>query len=815
MKLKLSFVITIIVGIGFHTSAQSIAGKISGLVKDIQNKALTGATIRLHNEQDTSLEQTAITDQNGVFTFNKLKSGIYTLTVSHVGFKTYPTGRLTIDDTHTAIALPVIILRSSAGQTLKEVVITSKKPMIEQMTDRTIVNVDAMISAAGSNALEALGKSPGVFIDQNGSIELNGQGGVLLLIDDKPTYLSAQDLAAYLRSLPAALLDKIELMSNPPARYDASGSAVINLRLKKNRTAGFNGNLSLGYTQGFYSRSNDALNINYRAKKVNVFANISYSKDASYTSDNGNRYFSDNSGGHTSTIQLNSRYIYSTNSWNARTGMDYFFSPNTTLGFVLNGNTRPRTDLLNYFSGQYNAGGQLDSASRGYTAGNDHWKNWGASLNFQHKFDAGDQQLTASVDEIRYQSNGSQLSPNDVFSTGNVLTDSSAILNQTPSAINIYAAKTDYTLLLKGKMEMSAGLKSSLVNTDNQNNWFNQTGGGFVPDFANTNHFIYRENINAAYISARKEWNRWGVQAGLRMENTEATGHQADNIAVPDSSFHKSYTNLFPSLFLSHKLDSAGNNNLVFSYSIRVRRPNYQQLDPFLFYQNQYTYLAGNPYLNPHYNHILQLKYTYRQYFGFTVAYYYVDHIIYSITQNVNNVFITRPENFGTNNSINFIAYANISPLKGWDLNANFVVYNLTNRGNAFGQVIDENHTTGEVELSNQFRFSHGWSAELNYIFHAPGNGGQSTTGSIWTSSAGIQKKILKGNGTIRLKADDIFHSLSRHQTVLVSGATYIHTSESDTRLLGLSLSYRFGKDANARKRNDKGSAEDEKGRIN
>lgn len=789
--------------------------QISGVIRDGQNKALAGATVILQNEGDTTSKTNRVSDVNGAFAFDHLSNGVYRIGCTHIGFQTYRLDHLTIDNNHPTITLPAIVLIPSGSLNLKEVTVTSKKPLIEQKTDRTIVNVDAMISAAGSSALEALGKSPGVYVDQNGNIELNGQGGVLMLIDDRPTYLSAQDLAAYLRSLPASLLDKIELMSNPPARYDASGSAVINLQLKKNRTAGFNGNLSLGYTQGFYARSNDALNINYRAKKFNVFAGISYSKDANYTHDNGNRNFYDNGGALTSVIGVNSRYAYSSDSWNARAGMDYFVSPSTTLGFVLTGNTRPKTDLLSYSSTQYNATGQPDSNSRGTTSGIYHWKSGGANFNFQHKFDNNGQQLNVSIDYVGYQSDGSQLSPDYNYNSGGNLTSASTILNQTPSDINIYAAKTDYTLPLPGKVELDAGLKSSLVNTDNQNNWFNQAGGPFVPDFANTNHFIYKENINAAYISAKKEWQRWGVQAGLRMENTNATGHQIGNSAVPDSTFSKSYTNLFPSLFLSHKLDSAGNNSLVLSYSIRVRRPNYQQLDPFLFYQNPDTYAAGNPYLNPHYNHILQLKYAYKQYFGFALAYFYVDHIIYSITQNINNVFITRPENFGTNNSINFTAYVNISPLKNWDLNANVLVYNLTNKGNAFGQMVDENHTTGEIELSNQFQLNNGWSAELNYFYHGPGNGGQSTSGFIWTSSAGIQKKIWKGNGAIRLKADDIFHSLRNHQRLITTGATYMHTSESDTRLIGLSVSYRFGKDTNTRKRNDNGSAEDEKGRTN
>ncbi len=810
-----SVLLFILTRLGCPIFAQNLRGGISGLVWNEQNKPLAGTVVTLKNEADTTVNTTQVAGQDGSFVFGGLPTGSYVMGCSYIGFQSYRLSHLVLDAAHPLVRLPVIVLQRAAGQSLKEVIISAKKPLIEQKTDRTVVNVDAMILAAGSSALEALGKSPGVYVDANGNIELNGQGGVLVLIDDKQTYLSAADLAAYLRSLPASILDKIELMSNPPARYDASGSAVINLQLKKNQTAGFNGNVSLSYLQGHFARSNDALNINYRTKKYNIFANLSYSHDAKYTTDDGNRYFFDNSGTLNSVIQLNSQDAYTSNSWNGRAGMDFFASPNTTLGFVLTGGVRPRNELFFYSSDQYNGSMQLDSADRGYTQGNYQWTNEGANLNFLHKFNADGHRLSADMDYIRYSSNGSQLSPSNFYSSEGDLTGSSTILNQTPSTVNIYAAKTDYTLPLGGKVEFDAGLKSSLVNTDNVNNWINQSGDVFVPDFLHSNHFIYKENINAAYVSTKKEWQRWGLQLGMRMENTNASGHQVGNVAVADSTFTKNYTSVFPGVFLSHKLDSAGNNTLVLSYSIRVRRPNYQQLDPFLYYQNPYTFSAGNPGLIPAYNHIIQLKYTFKQYFGLSIAYLHIGNGIYNVTQNTAEVFISRPENFSVNNSINFNAYANISPVKGWDLNANFLVYNLTNKGNVFGQYIDERHTTGEIELSNEFQFSHGWSAELNYFYHGPGNGGQTNTSSLWTISAGIQKKIGKGKCTIRLKAEDIFHTLQNHQTTLSSGANYIHTSESDTQQVGLSLSYHFGKAANARKRDDNGSAEDEKGRTN
>lgn len=812
---KVFFTLMVVTIFSSKSEAQNLTGRISGVIKDVGNKPLSGATLILKSERDTVKKQTMMAGDNGAFAFKNLSIDNYQITCSHTGFKDFELNHLVIDAVHPAIILPVIVLQSSGNHTLKDVVIISKKPLIEQKIDRTIVNVDAMISAAGSSALDVLGKTPGVYVDPNGGILLNGQGGVLVLIDDRSTYLSAQDLSAYLRSLPASLIDKIELMSNPPARYDASGSAIINLQLKKNRASGFNGNLSLSYAQGVYGRSNDAMNINYRTKKMNLFGNLSYSRNASYSSDKSSRFLYDANGGLNSTILLNSRYNYSSDSWNARTGLDYFVSPNTTIGFILNGNLRPKTDLLNYSSSQYNAGMQLDSLSIGSTNGDYDWKSSGANVNMQHKFKSNSATISADLDYIRYISDGRQLSPYSDFSAFGSLTANNTILSKLQSDINIYAIKTDYTLPLKGNMQVDAGAKSSFVNTDDANNRFNQVGTAFIPDFSNTNRFIYNENINAAYISAKKEWSRWGIQAGLRMENTQAKGHQPGNSAVPDSSFSKNYTKLFPSLFLSYKLDKAGNNTLVFSYSVRVKRPSYQQLDPFVNYVNQYTYGSGNPSLTPQYNHITQLKYSYKQYFGVIIAYYHVTPIMYGITQQVGNIFISRPENFGTNNSINFTAFANVSPLKGWDLNANMLVFNLTNKGNAFGEIIDANHTTGEIELSNQFQLGHGWSGEVNYVYHGPGYGGQSITNPSWNSSAGIQKRIWNSKGTLRLKADDIFHTQRPHYTSTLEHASYTHVIESDTRVIGLSFSYRFGKDANARKRNNTGSAEDEKGRTN
>jgi len=565
---------------------------ISGQVNDPQGKPLVGATISLWNLLD-SLSR--LVGQNGAFNFAGVPKGSYMLKISHIGFLPYQNSVL-VDGN---VQLPLIVLRSEA-KVLGTVIITSKKPLVEQQIDRTIVNIDAMISATSGNALDVLAKSPGVIIASNDDITLNGKNNVLVLIDDRPTYMTGQTLAAYLRSLPGGMLDKLELISNPTARYDANGNAVINIVLKKNQTAGFNGALSLGYNQGVYARSNDALNVNYRTPKFNLFSNIGYNHDQNFSDQAYSRYFFN------STILQTSRSTYNSNAFNGRVGMDYFVSPKTTIGIMLTGSTRPKTDLFNYNSSQYNSLMQLNSTGRGFISGNYSTQNYGFNLNLQHKFDQASKVLSVNMDQLNYLNGSEQPSLAEVYLPNGNLFNSQVRRFIAPSNIHIYAGKVDYTLPMADKAEFSAGVKSSYVNTDNQSNWFNNS----LIDYRRSDHFSYHENINSAYVNVKKDWKRWAVQAGLRLEQTNADGYQFGNPANLDSTFTKHYTNLFPSLYLLHKLDNSGNNTLVLSFSRRLRRPSYQQLNPFLFFQDQYTYNGGNTGLIPSFNQYAELKYS-------------------------------------------------------------------------------------------------------------------------------------------------------------------------------------------------------------
>jgi len=804
MKRRLLFTIIML---AFFCQFSYAQGTISGTVKDSQNKPVIGATVSL---SDSLTKQTTATDVNGAFSFKIPKNGPYTVKASFVGFVPAILPAILIDQTHANRQLPPLILQPAAGQSLKEVQITSKKPMVEQQIDRTVVNVDAMISAGGSNALDILAKSPGVVVDANDDINLNGKNNVLVLIDERQTYLSAQNLAAYLRSLPAGMLDKLELISNPSARYDANGNAVINIVLKKNQAKGFNGALNLGYKQGRYARSNNALNINYRTGRVNIFGNFGFARDANFSDQTASRYFSDR------TILQNSFYDQHSNNYSGRAGIDYFISPKTTLGMILTGGTHPKSDQLRYTSDQYDQAMHLDSIGKGNTSGDYLFQNYGINLNLQHKFDDKGQVVTVNADQLNYHSTSLQVAPLDIYlPNGNLANDQQRVFTQ-PSDVHIYAAKADYTAPLPGKAQFDVGIKSSYVRNDNQNGWFNQAGNILVPDYTKTDHFKYDENINSAYVNVKKEWKRWSLQSGLRLENTNAQGHQLSNPATPDITFTKHLTSLFPSIFLLHKLDSLGDHTVVLSYSKRIRRPSYQQLNPFLFYQDQYSYNSGNPDLLPSFTQYLELKYSYQQYFGLTLSYGGGDGGISPVTQASGNLFITSHLNFVSNRLYGIIPYVSLNPATWWTANFNAVILFQAIKGTAAGVHLDQHVNTHELQVTNQFKISKTWSAELDGFFPGKQTYAQSSNEAIYNISAGLQKSILHGQGTIWLNANDIFDQLTLHsQTLGINGVTAYNSRQTDSGWVGLSFTYRFGNAANARKRNDSGSAEDEKGRTN
>jgi hypothetical protein len=791
--------------------AQEAVKKINGAVANDKSMAVAGATVSLLKAADTTQAAITVTGSNGKFIIDHVPNGRYLLTVTAIGLKQAGSISITVDDAHNDVTVPVIVLTSTVNNTLAAVTVKTNRKMVEQEIDKTVVNVDAMLTGATSNTLEVLQKTPGVIVSATGDISLNGRSGVLLLIDGRPTYMAAQDLAAYLKSLPGAILDKIELMDNPPARYDAAGNAIINIRLKKNRAGGFTGNISAGYTQGRYAKHNDALNINYNIKKLNFFANAGYNYENNYTRDVYDRTFFNTLGSTTSTIGIVSTQVYNPRTININAGADYAATANTTYGIMLNINSGRRPGLLNYTSNNYTTANQIDTVGSGYTNGLDKRTNIGTNFNMVHKFGKTGRELSADVNYLHYTPHSNQAQQTTTTNAAGTFVNEENFLYVLPTTSAIYTFKADYSHPLKNKAKFEAGIKTSVVDNSNIADYYTIKNNDTTVDNTRSNTFNYKENINAVYINGQKNWARWGLQFGLRAENTNATGQQLGNAAVPASHFSKNYTQLFPSLFASYKLDSAGNNTLVFSLTRRINRPNYQLLNPFLFLKDQYTYTQGNTTLIPQYQYRYEVRYSYKQYLRIGLSYNRFTNLIFQTTQTVNNIFITQPNNIGLGYMLLLNTGATVSPVNGWRLLTDVLLSHIGLNGTASGNTLNQNTYVARINVFNQLQFNNGWSAELGAYYASTDLNGQTITSGMVRANAAIQKKFWKDKASIRLSIDDIFNSWVYHyHSFGLKQAQYYQTSEADTRRVGIAFTYRFGNSDFSRKSKHVNNASDE-----
>jgi len=713
------------------------------------------------------------------------------------------------------INLPAIVL-ASAGKSLNAVVVTGQKSYVQQKIDRTVVNVGALMSNTGANALEVLEKTPGVQVDADGNITFKGKSGVMVMIDDKPTYLSAANLATYLRSLPSSSLDQIELMDNPPAKYDAAGnSGVINIKTKKNTVRGFNAVVSADYAQGYYGRTHESLNLNYRINKVNLFANLSYNKDRTFRKLEIDRNYFDDNGATTSSLKDISYFKPYSNNANIKAGMDYYLSPKTTWGIVFTGTIEKDHDNSPVYSLLYGRNGELDSTVNTTNISHNSFNSKGVNLNYTHKFDSTGQTLTFDLDYIRDVSASNQVFVNNTLLPDGTLTNTSTLDDNLPSTINIYSAKTDYTHPIKGKAKLEAGAKSSYVNTDNAANYFNLIDGQNTIDYSKTNRFLYKENINAAYINFNKDFGRFSIQTGLRVENTNGNGHQLGNVERRDSSFTSHYTDLFPTAYFSYNLDTAKHHVLVLSYGRRIGRPNYGSLNPFTFFVDKFTYFTGNPFLRPQFTDNYKLAYSFRSLFTVAVAYNRTTDVQNETIHKSGQVFISTTGNIGLHKTLDFSVNTNFQPARWWSVNLYAEVYNNTYQSAFYTGYLNQSKTTFSGNGSNQFTISKTWSAELSGFFNTSGTYGQFVSIPTGMLNAAIQKKILNNKGSIKLNTRDILHSFSPSGTITnIAGASATYHNFLDTRVTTLTFTYSFGKSVASPQKRETGGAESEQGRA-
>ncbi|MBC9932913.1 TonB-dependent receptor domain-containing protein [Chitinophaga qingshengii] len=782
---------------------------IKGTFTTADNTPASDVVVQLLHAADKKLVKLEYTDAKGNFSFDHLPAGQYLLATQSMAYTSWLSAAITMNQD---IRLGTLRLQPTTT-TLREATVTAAKPFVQQQYDKTTLNVAGSISAAGSTALEVLEKAPGITIDQNDNIAMRGRQGVLVMMDGKLVPMSGQELANLLRNLSANQIEKIDLITNPSAKYDAAGNAgIIDIRLRKGTQSGTSGNVSLSYGQGVYPKINPAFSFNSKMKQINVFGSYNYNYRQFMNDLKIERQFYDGSDHYTGGNNYDNYFRMGYGTHNARLGADYNLTQNITVGVVANGIFTKGNISSNSNAHSFDAAQQPSGSFT--TRGDNHPQrnNGSINLNYKHKLDTSGRELAIDLDYARFDNNELQNYRTAYFTLQQQPAKADYVLfGDLRGNLNIKSVKADYTQPLKtlgGKLD--AGIKSSWVKADNDVQFFDRSSGTDILDAGKSNRFVYDENINAAYLNASGKWSRLSLQLGLRMENTIAKGLQVTN----KESFDRNYTQFFPSGYVGYMFNQT--HDLGISVSRRINRPSYRDLNPFKVFLDPLTYATGNPYLKPEITNSFELTHTFKE--------KYITKIGYSTT--TDNILIVLSPDAAPNSVIQ--TGHNLARYNYYSLSFSvpFTVgkwLNSTNEAQAYygeykGDLANTQLNASRVSFNlnsiNNITLNPVTTMELTATYNSRSYYGFLDVQGFWFMSVGAQRQLWQRKASIKLNLSDVFFTNNTHAVTRLTGYGETFFQRRDSRVLTLTFNYKFGGNTSGGGNKKTGGAEDEKRRA-
>ena len=786
----------IIIGIFSGLVLQAQKGTIKVSVVNAQQITMENATVEVIKNNDSSLVKAALTDRYGLAEFENIAFGTYLLRISMVNYHSSYSSVFNLSATEQEINLPAIILETKSTQ-LSGVTVTAKKPFIQRLSDRIVVNVENSIVSAGSSAMDVLERSPGVNVDQNDNISLRGRNGVIVMIDGKPTAMSGTDLANYLKSLPSAAIQQIDIITNPSAKYDAAGnSGIIDIKMKKDQRLGSNGSFTAGYGQGVYPKANTGITFNYRNKKVNLFGNYNYAYRLGLNHLVLDRNFYNNGIYNGGDLKDNfTKFPIQSNT--ARLGMDFFPSKKTIIGFVVNGNFNHYKRTNNNHSIVINPQKQPVNTFESMAKNNDLANNIVTNINVKHVFDSTGKEITADLDYGYFTSNSMSRNATRYYQLdGSSLQPDYILDGDQQGKLTFKTAKVDYVNPLNKTAKFEAGFKTSYVSSDNDAKFFDVSNGTPQNDVNKTNHFLYKESNNAGYLNFSKQFKKFDLQMGLRGEYTSLETEQLKG----NLKFDSSYFQLFPSAFFNYKI--MDDKVLGLSVSRRIDRPGYSQLNPFLFLIDVTTYSTGRPGLLPQLTWSYELSYTLKS-LNFTLGYSHTKDNqntaiakfkdVFPSIPSDENVTVQIPINLSSSDYYGLSLSAPVRIKSWWNMINNVNAYYNHFNGSLGGTTLDNGKPAVDVRMNNTFSLKNDWTTELNANFSSGGQYGFMVIDPRWGMDAGVQKSIMKKKATLRFNITDIFWT--NLPKAVITYDNYIEKWHAfrESRVATLSFTYRFG----------------------
>lgn len=669
-----------------------------------------------------------------------------------------------------------------------KVTVVANKQFIRTLVDKTVLNIAAKPSLAGQNALDLLKTAPGVVVDPNENIQMGGKNGVTVLIDNQNMQLSAQDLAQLLKSIESDNIKEIEIITNPSAKYDASGNAgIINIILKKSLTNGFNGSVTGNFTQSTHHRMSGSANLNFRKNQWNWFGNLGINKGYQETIANNDRLLP--------AQKMTQRGIEQDDFGgnNSRVVVDYALNKKTTIGLLWLQNSR-FTNMTNSNLTSIQSIGGLDSSvfTLSDAPGNIKRNNYNANYRWVN----GQQQsLNIDADYTRFYSSLNNLVNINAGSVTGVNRYHSAFNNEASVLIQISSIRADYMHQLTSKIKLETGFKSVYSAATNRlfvNQQINQV---WKADTGKSNQFQFKEYIHAAYFSLQAKYNRWSFQAGLRAEQTKVNGLSTALNKVQTVKPDTSYLSLFPTVFVQYQINQ--NNQLGFAFTKRIDRPSYQDQNPFIYQLDAFNSEQGNSYLIPQITYSAELSYTYKYAANFKIQYGITNNYIEQLTYQVGKNTILTPQNAGSRRMLN-ISISSPVPVNNWwnmyfSLSPFYQSYSVVLNG--FGTVENRSQSSWGMNgyMSQNFNLGHKWNFDISSWYNFQNATTIYRSKALGSINIGVSKKVFKDQATIKLAITDLLNTQRWEQNAITNTLNLNTYRKWESRNIAISFSYRFG----------------------
>ncbi len=785
-------------------NAQSV---LTGTVQDNKGKSVEFASVLLTTLTDSTQTKGILTDTLGVFELAGLKPGTYRLNISSIGYAPYVGEAITI--TETAMNVGTISLLDET-RTLEAVVVKGERPAVERTLGKLTLNVSNSFYKTATSAFEVLKRAPGLRIDSQGGITLKGSVTPVVYIDGKQLPLTAEEL----KNLPSEDIEQIEIINNASAQYDGETRAVINIKLKRDKTLGLKGSSYVGASVNRYFGGYElGSSATYKTKHLTYYGRVSYYEGNDFLRETGQRIVQTPT--EKSTINSNAFTRWRNRPVSYQGAIDYVINKNHVVGIMARGVTNHQNDFTDnntrISTSSTTATGprlrELPTDTRTTTLPT----NLAVDLNYRATLSPAGDQFSMNVDYAGYVTTKSQtLRTRYIGDSTNPINFPSLLLGQFPSTINIQSVKADYTHILDKTLKVDIGAKLSRTTTDNELIYDTLSAGGMaVRDASRSNRFLYDERIMAAYALVEKKFDKTSVEAALRLENTVAEG----NSVTLDNVVKRQFLRWLPSLQVQHKFDD--DHSLAFSYVRKLRRPSFFELNPFQFYTSPFEFSEGNPFLLPATRSSTDLAYTIKD--VTLTATYRLDRNLVAqmpVQDAATKVIRYTRTNLDKSQLVAFDITAPFTIKKWWKTQHSAVAYYIRTASVFDGGRFDNRAWSFVLNGQHVFSLPGAYTLECTYDYSAPSASQFYRSISYGTISFSLQKSVLKGAGSIQANFADAFN-LYRERFYGVFQDVNVSTTQTRNAQQGsVRFTYTFGRSTFARKGRSSGSSEEE-GRAN